>query len=117
MGSDKQAIIREEDSELLGFVSKDGASWDAQTIFGYSMGRAATRAEAEARVREGGLAFLDGVWQYLDKDDQQWHSCVLKSATERQVTVVRTTPLGYQDPDDYKIVTIVNPSEANLIKS
>jgi hypothetical protein len=114
---DKIPIIREDDKELLGFVVKDGASWDAQTIFGYSMGRSDDEQSARRTVRENGLAFLGGVWQYFDKDDREWHACVLKEATERQVTIMRTTPLGYQDPDDYKIVTIVSPTETDLVKS
>lgn len=115
--SQKQAITREDDNELLGFVMKDGASWQAQTMFGYLIDRAADRQSAERIVREKGLGFLTGVWQYFDEDDQSWYPCILKEAYEHQVTVIRTTPFGYQDPDDYKVVRIKDPSEMNLVKS
>jgi len=110
-------VRREDDGELLGFVVQDGAGWEAQTIFGYMIDRTANRVTAERIVHEQGLNFLTGVWQYFDEDDQGWYSCILKEAYEHQVTVVRTTPLGYQDPDDYKVVTIKDPNETNLVKS
>lgn len=113
----KIPIIREDDGELLGFVVQDAAGWGAQTIFGYGMARLDDEAAAERTVREKGLGYLMGVWQYFDEDDRAWHSCVLKEAYEHQVKVLRTTSMGYQDPDDYKVVTIQNPSETNLIKT
>jgi len=112
----KFPIRREDDSELLGFVSGHDANWEAQTIFGYVIERTTDRASAERIVREQGLGYLMGVWQYFDQDDQQWYPCILKEAYEHQVTVIRTTPMGYQDPDDYKIVTISDPTDTNLIK-
>ena len=112
----KIPIWREDDGELLGFVANKGASWDAQTIFGYSIAQLDSKEAAERAVREKGLSFLTGVWQYFDEDDQAWHACVLKEAYEHQVKVLRTTPLGYQDPDDYKVVTINSPDETNLAK-
>ena len=39
---------------------------------------AAAPAAAEVAVRERGLSFLMGVWQYLDKDDRDWHTCIIK---------------------------------------
>ncbi|HEU5122230.1 MAG TPA: hypothetical protein VFT59_05280 [Candidatus Saccharimonadales bacterium] len=112
----KIPIQREDDGELLGFVVQDNAGWDAQTIFGYSIRRTTDRGLAEAIVREEGLRFLMGVWQYLDKDDQHWHPCVLKEAYENRVIVIRTNATGYQDPEDAKRVTIHHPSETNLVK-
>lgn len=109
-------IHREDDNELLGFVSGGSNGWEAQTIFKYGIERTTKQSLAEKIVREQGLGYLTGVWQYFDTDDQDWHFCVLKEAYEQQVTVIRTTPLGYQDPDDYKIVTIDDPSDTNLVK-
>lgn len=117
MSHQKIPIHREDDGELLGFVVQAASGWDAQTIFGYSIERKHDKEAAEAVVREQGLAFLMGVWQYLDVDDREWHPCVIKEAYEHQVTVIRTNYMGYQDPDDYKFVTITDPSETNLIKS
>jgi hypothetical protein len=116
-GGEKVPIMREDDGELLGFVAHDSAGWNAQTIFGYSISRVSNREEAERIIREKGLAYLTGVWQYFDTDDQQWHSCILKEAYEHQVKVIRTTSLGYQDPDDYNTVMIQDHSETNLIKT
>lgn len=117
MNTQKRAIYRKDDDELLGFISQGTAGWDAQTIFGYSIARVDTEDEAERIVRENGLACLTGVWQYMDEDDRAWHPCILKEVYEHKVVVLRTNEMGYQDPDDYKIVTIKNPSETNLIKS
>lgn len=110
-------ITRDEDHTLLGFVVQSGSSWEAQTVFGYRITRTESRAAAENVVREQGLNFLGGVWQYYDEDDNDWHHCVLKEANPHHVTVVRTTPLGFQDPDNYKRVMITEPSETNLIKA
>lgn len=115
--SKKIPITREDDGELLGFVAQDKAGWEAQTIFGYSMMRAEDRVTAENTVRAQGLGYLTGIWEYLDSEDQKWHACILKEVYENRVVIIRTTPMGYQDPDDYKIVTIRNPSEVNLVKS
>lgn len=112
----KFPIHREDDNELLGFVVGNGASWEARTIFGYAIERTADRASAERIVREEGLVSLMGVWHYYDRDDQQWHPCILKEAYESRVVVVRTNQMGYQDPDDYKRVVITNPADTNLIK-
>ena len=113
----KAPVRRDDDGELLGFVADGNGSWEAQTIFGYVIERTTDRSAAERIVREQGLGYLTGVWQYFDRDDRQWHACVLKEAYEHQVTVIRTTPMGYQDPDDYKLMTLSNPDETNLIKN
>ncbi|MDN5274696.1 MAG: hypothetical protein JWP06_597 [Candidatus Saccharibacteria bacterium] len=118
MSSNKKiSVNREDDGELLGFISQDKESWDAQTIFGYSIERTETKLAAENIVRARGLAFLTGLWEYLDRDDHKWHPCILKEVYEHKVVIIRTTSMGYQDPDDYKMVTIKNPSDVNLIKS
>jgi len=113
----KQPIRHKESNELLGFVTKDTTGWRAQTIFGYDISRTATEEDAEKLLREKGLSFLMGVWQYLDPDDGKWHPCILKEAYEQRVTVIRTNFMGYQDPDDYKILTIENPTETELVKN
>lgn len=113
----KRAIHREDDNELLGFVASSGSGWQAQTLFGYGIDHAETADAAESIVRREGLAYLTGLWQYLDAEDDAWHPCILKEANQQQVTVIRTNFMGYQDPDDFKIVTIKDPSETNLVKS
>lgn len=115
--TEKTPHHRDDDGELLGFVVRDDASWQAQTIFGYTISRVGSRAAAVAILDEQGLEFLQGVWQYLDTDDRDWHPCVIKKASEQQVTVTRTNVMGYQDADTFKYVTIENPSETNLVKS
>jgi hypothetical protein len=115
--SQKIPIHHEDTGELLGFVFRDSVGWDAQTIFGYSITHTDDQASAEKLVREKGLSFLMGIWQYLDQDDNQWHTCILKEVYEHKVTVIRTTAMGYQDPDDYKTVVINAPTETNLIKT
>lgn len=113
----KTAIYREDDDEFLGYVTKDATSWLAQTIFGYTIERTDSRQAAEAVVRERGLGYLMGVWQYYDKDDRAWCPCVIQEANEHRVTVIRTNAMGYQEPDSYKKVILVNPTENTLIKS
>lgn len=117
MTNEKQPVTREDDNELLGFVARGTNGWIAQTIFGYPIRWADNEKDAAAIVRENGLGFLMGVWQYYDTDDQAWFPCVIKEAYEQQVVVIRTTPMGYQDPDDYKLVEIKKPDETNLVKS
>lgn len=114
---EKRAIYRDDDKELLGFVAQNGSGWQAQTMFGYGISMAETDDAAEQIVRREGLVYLTGLWQYLDKDDKEWHPCILKEANQQQVTVIRTNFMGYQDPDDFKLVTIKEPSETNLVKS
>lgn len=113
----KIPIHREDDGELLGMIVQDSAGWQAQTIFGYTLARTDKQNEAEMVVREQGLSSLMGTWQYFDVDDGQWYPCILKEANEHKVTVIRTNYMGYQDPDDYKLVTINDPDETKLVKS
>lgn len=113
----KIPIHREDDGELLGFISQDSAGWQAQTIFGYTLARTDNQRDAEMVVREQGLSSLMGTWQYFDTDDKQWYPCILKEANERKVTVIRTNYMGYQDPDDHKLVVISNPDETKLAKA
>jgi hypothetical protein len=112
----KIPINRQDDGELLGFIAQEGGSWSAQTIFGYTIARTTSRAQAEQVVREQGLNSLMGVWQYFDKDDQRWYPCVIKEAYENRVVVIRTNAMGYQDVDN-KRISITDPSETNLIKA
>ncbi len=113
----KIPINRQDDGELLGYVVKDGTSWTAQTMFGYVFARSENQNDVENAVRSQGLSILQGIWQYFDKEERAWFPCVLKEAYEGKVTVIRTNVMGYQDPDDYKVVTIISPSEIDLIKS
>lgn len=113
----KIPIIREDDGELLGFIEQSKTGWTAQTIFGYVFARDTDRAAVEEAVRSQGLLILQGVWQYFDKDDHAWYPCILKEVYEKKVTVIRTNAMGYQDSDDYKLVTIVGPTETNLVKA
>lgn len=113
----KTALHRADDNEFLGYIVKDVTGWQAQTIFGYLIERTTSKAAAEKVLNEQGLTYLTGIWQYFDKDDHAWFSCVLKEANKQRVTVIRTNDMGYQDPEDFKIVTLVNPTENTLIKA
>lgn len=117
MNNQKIPINREDDGELLGFILEDGAGWEAQTIFGYPIAHTDDKESADQVIRSQGLLSLTGLWHYFDKDDKVWYPCIIKEAFENKVIVIRTNALGYQDQDDYKIVTIEKPSETNLIKS
>lgn len=113
----KIPINREDDGELLGFIARDSAGWEAQTIFGYPIAHTEDEESADQVIRSQGLLSLTGLWQYFDKDDQAWFPCIIKEAFEHKVVVIRTNALGYQDPDDYKTVVIEDPDETTLIKS
>lgn len=117
MNTAKIALHHKDSDELLGYVVKDAAAWQAQTVFGYVIERTETQAAAEAVLREQGQDYLKGIWQYYDKDDYDWYACTIKDATEQQVIVIRTNDLGYQDPKTVKFVTIKAPSEEKLVKS
>ena len=116
MKEEKTPIYRKDDHEFLGYVVKDQNSWQAQTIFGATIDRTASEKEAEKVLRDRGLSFLSGVWQYLDPSDKEWHTCIIQEAYETQVRVVRTNAMGYEDPDDRKHVLLKHPNETNLIK-
>ena len=113
----KTPFYRESDHEFVGYIVQEDAGWQAQTVFGYTIERTTDRAAAEEVLRSQGLSFLLGVWQYFDKDDQAWHPCVLKEVQDNRVIVLRTSSMGYQDPDESKIVVIEHPTENELIKS
>lgn len=113
----KTPLYRDEDNEFLGLLVKETTGWSAQTIFGYTIARTETEKEAKEVIFERGLTYLEGVWQYYDKDDHDWFPCVIKEANEHRVTVIRTNVLGYQDPDDFKIVILKEPTDQNLVKS
>lgn len=113
----KIPINREDDGELLGFITQDSTGWAAMTIFGYVFARATDKASVEEAVRSQGLTILQGVWQYFDKADKAWRPCILKEVYVGRVTVIRTNEMGYQDPDDFKIVTLTNPTETDIVKS
>lgn len=113
----KLAIHHIETHELLGYAVEANGTWQAQTVFGYTIARAESQQQAEAILRERGLAFLLGVWRYYDKQANDWYPCVLQEVFEHQVTVIRTTEMGYQDPAIYKRVTLQRPDESVLIKS
>lgn len=109
-------FYREDDGVFLGIVAKDSTSWLAQTIFGYTIARAQTRAEVEAILHERGTTFLKGLWNYFDSDERTWFPCIIKDAHELGVTVIRTNELGFQTPEDYKYVVIEQPTEDVLVK-
>lgn len=113
----KTALHRADDNEFLGYIVKDTTGWQAQTIFGYLIERTTTKTAAKKVLEEQGLTYLMGIWQYYDKDEHGWFPCVLKVANKQRVTVIRTNHMGYQDPEDFKIVTLVSPTENTLIKS
>lgn len=113
----KRALHDDETHDFLGYIVHENGSWNAQTIFGYTIARTPTEAEAESVIRERGLAYLKGVWQYFDKEEQDWFACIINEAYEHRVSVIRTNEMGYQEPDLYKMVTLKDPNENTLIKS
>lgn len=113
----KTPIYNPDDDTFLGYVAEDRSGWKAETIFGYIIARTETEKDAERIIRDQGATYLKGVWQYYDKEDQDWFPCVIKQAYDQKVIVNRTTPLGYQDHKGYKQVIIENPTENDLIKS
>lgn len=115
--TNRTPLYRKDDNELLGFVAEENKSWVAQTIFGYTIERTTSRSEAEKVLRAKGLTFMMGMWQYYDADEHDWFPCVLKEANEHRVTVIRTDYMGSQSPDIYKLVTLKEPTDNNLVKS
>ncbi len=110
-------LYSDEDHELLGFIAKESSSWIAETIFGYVIERTTSKHSAEAVLQDRGLTYTMGVWQYFDKDEHDWFSCIITKAGEHRVTVLRTNAMGVQDPNLYKVVTLLHPTENTLIKS
>ena len=114
---EKWLVLREDDGEALGFVTKDATAWAATTIFGYVLARTEDRPTAEMIVRSEGLLVLKSMWRYYDDKDHEWYPCIIKQAYENRVVVIRTNELGFQDTAHYKLVTLKNPSETNLQKA
>jgi len=117
MSIKRTPLYREDDHELLGYVVSDGAGWWAETLFGYLIVRTAGRQEAEKVLRKEGPSYLTGVWHYFDTDDNQWYPCVIKEAQEQRVTVIRTNAMGYQNSQEYKMITISEVDETKLVKA
>ena len=118
MVSARKTRVRDIDSgESLGFVVHDGASWQAQTIFGYEISRVTTKKEAEAVLQSEGSDYPKGVWQYYDKSDDAWYPCILREIYENRVVVIRTNVLGYEESALYRRVIIDHPTEVTLVKS
>lgn len=115
MNRNKIPVIREDDGELLGFIANAQGSWTAETIFGYVIVRVETRAQAEMVVRTEGQSVLQGMWRYMD-DDKEWYPCRIKKVFENRVVVIRTNELGFQDAENYKLVTLTDPTESVLMK-
>lgn len=113
----KKAIYDEDHEKTLGYLVKGSTSWEAQTIFGYIIERSETEEAATKVLQKQGANYLKGTWQYYDKEERDWFPCIIKHATETQVTVIRTNPMGYQEPEIYKLVLLKNPDENSLIKS
>lgn len=113
----KIPIIRQDDGELLGYIQQETSGWSAQTIFGYTFARDHSKEAVEEAVRSQGLNILQGVWQYYDKQDKAWFPCVIKEVFPHRVIVIRTNEMGYQTPDDYKLVVISNPKETDIVQS
>ncbi len=112
----KESFYREDDDELLGIIAQDKTSWLAQTIFGYTIARTDSRRGAETILLEKGLSSLMGTWQYFDQDEKEWLPCVIQEAYEKKVVIARTNEYGIQDPDTYKHVILMNPTEEDLMK-
>lgn len=110
----KTPIIRQDDGELLGYVTKEANGWSARTIFGYVLARSDTEASAESVVRSEGMLVLKTMWRYFDPDERDWFPCILKNVQETKVTVVRVNDLGFEDAEHYKQVILKNPTETDL---
>ncbi len=113
----KHPIYDEDEKDILGYIVKEFNSWKAQTVFGYTIARAETEKEATTLLQTQGPSYLKGVWQYYDKDDHDWHPCIIQSASEMLVSVVHTNAMGVQDPNTYKRVVLKQPDENTLIKN
>lgn len=113
---EKIPVYREDDDEHIGYAVQDAIGWQAQTIFGASISRTETQEQAEQLVIDKGLGYMTGVWQYFDADDKAWLPCTIQEANPNRVIIVRTNAMGYQDPEDYKRVTIQHPTDEVLTK-
>lgn len=108
-------VHRSTDNELVGFIQQTPQGWDAATIFKLPFAHAQAEDQARSLVLNKGLEVLTGTWHYYDQDDKDWCPCVLKEATEDQVTVVRTDMFGYQDGSSKQVV-LHHPTAADLKK-
>lgn len=110
----KQPVRDEDSEELLGYISDTSGSWAAETIFGYVIGRSSSERDARELVVNQAAESMKALWRYFDKDDNDWHPCVIAEAYENRVVVTRTNELGYLTPEVFKRVTIKSPTETTL---
>jgi hypothetical protein len=83
----RQAVHRQEDDELLGFVQANGTSWDCQTVFGYTFATQSTAQDAISVVKNKGLEILMGTWEHYDGTTDTWLPCVLIEAATDSVRI------------------------------
>ncbi len=98
------AIHRDEDGALLGYVGPVGGAWQALTVFGYPLAEAGPYEEAEERVRRDGLARLADRWLFLEGGE--WYRCVI---LEADTTEVRVRPDDHRYPRDVYALTLERP--------
>lgn len=75
-----EPIHRAHDGELLGSIHATDDGWQARTVFGATIGRAATREEATRIVHDQGLAALAKRWFHRDRRTGEWQVVVLTEA-------------------------------------
>ena len=85
-------VVRVEDGETLGRVVPDGGLWRPETVFGGLLqAPVATRAEAEAVVRERGLTALAEPW-WLRPAGGDWRRGWLLEVRRDRLRVAWTDP-------------------------
>ena len=96
------AVRRDDDDELCGFVEQRGSEWLAFVVFGAELGRHATRDDAIARVLSDGLASLAERWTLQRGDGSSEEVVCVVEANADWVTVA----LGYYSLPGVPTLTI-----------
>ncbi len=90
---------RNDDGELLGYlVPTEGALFTPVTVFGYSLGPAGAREQAERRLDEVGLGYLADRWQLHVADHPEAISVEIVEANPKTLTVKN---VDYESSLDY----------------
>jgi hypothetical protein len=109
--SNRQAVYRHEDDELLGYVEQRDGTYAALTIFGATIATATTQEEATAILHEQGLSVLTRQWEYFEAADKAWLPCMIIEASTATVRVAR---MDGPYPDTSKLYRVEEPIADNL---
>lgn len=107
--------VHRDDGELLGYLEPVAPPelWQPCTVFGYPMGEATSRDEAEEVLQRTGLSYLAERWEVLEGTDSEgWLRVDLVEVSPARVV---TMVVDYGAPERYgERITLTVPVGSRL---